>query len=75
MIPTKQDSALLIIDVQGKLSEQMHNSEALFNNVAVLIQAAKLFEMPIVWVEQLPEKLGKTHPDIAKHLPLSLIHI
>lgn len=68
MIPTKQNSALLIIDVQGKLSEQMHNSAAFFNNVAVLIQAAKLFDMPIVWVEQLPEKLGKTHPDIAQYL-------
>lgn len=69
MTPTKQDSALLIIDVQGKLSEQMHNSAELFNNVAILIQAAKLFDIPVVWVEQLPEKLGKTHPDIAKHLP------
>lgn len=64
----KQNSALLIVDVQGKLSEQMHNSTELFNNIAVLIQVAKLFELPIVWVEQLPEKLGKTHPDIAKHL-------
>lgn len=65
---TKQDTALLIVDVQGKLSEQMHNSAELFNNIAVLIQVAKLFELPIVWVEQLPEKLGNTHPDIAKHL-------
>lgn len=65
---TKQNTALLIVDVQGKLSEQMHNSSELFNNVAVLIQVAKLFELPILWVEQLPEKLGKTHPDIAKHL-------
>jgi len=65
---TKQSSALLIVDVQGKLSEQMHNSKELFNNLAVLIQVAKLFEIPIVWAEQLPEKLGKTHPDIAKHL-------
>ena len=65
---SKQNSALLIVDVQGKLSEQMHNSTELFNNIAVLIQVAKLFELPIVWVEQLPEKLGKTHPDIAQHL-------
>ena len=66
---TTEDSGLLIIDVQGKLSEQMHESPALFKNLSILIQGAKLLNLPIVWIEQLPDKLGKTHPDIAKHLP------
>lgn len=66
---TIEDSALLIVDVQGKLAEQMNNSSALFNNLSVLIQGAKLLSIPIVWVEQLPEKLGPTHSDIIQHLP------
>ena len=66
---TIEDSALLIIDVQGKLAEQMHQCSVLFNNLSILIQGAKLLDIPIVWVEQLPEKLGATHADIAQHLP------
>jgi nicotinamidase-related amidase len=65
---TTEDSALLIIDVQGKLAEQMHHSSELFNNLQVLIQGAKLLSIPVVWVEQLPEKLGATHADIAQYL-------
>jgi len=66
---TMEDSALLIVDVQGKLAQQMHESSALFNNLSILIQGAKLLSVPIVWVEQLPDKLGLTHSDIAQYLP------
>jgi nicotinamidase-related amidase len=66
---TIEDSGLLIIDVQGKLAEQMHESSALFNNLSILIQGAKLLSLPIVWVEQLPDKLGRTHSDIIQYLP------
>lgn len=66
---TTEDSGLLIIDVQGKLAEQMHDSSTLFNNLSILIQGAKLLTLPIVWVEQLPGKLGPTHSDIFQHLP------
>ena len=65
---TVEDSALLIVDVQGKLSEQMHDNAELFRNIALVIQIANLLAVPIVWVEQLPSKLGKTHPDIVKYL-------
>ncbi len=66
---TTEDSGLLIIDVQGKLAEQMNESSALFTNLSILIQGAKLLGLPIVWIEQLPDKLGRTHPEVAKHLP------
>jgi nicotinamidase-related amidase len=65
---TTENSGLLIIDVQGTLAEKVHDSAALLNNLSILIQGAKLLSIPIVWVEQLPEKLGKTHSDIAQHL-------
>ena len=63
---TIEDSGLLIIDVQGKLAEQMHESPALFKHLSILIQGATLFDIPIIWVEQLPDKLGSTHKDIAQ---------
>lgn len=68
---TTEDSGLLIVDVQGKLAQQVHESSVLINNLTVLIKGAQLLSIPIVWVEQLPEKLGVTHPDIAQHLPAS----
>ena len=69
MMITTDNSGLLIVDVQGTLAEKVHESSALLNNLAILIQGAKLLSIPIVWVEQLPEKLGATHPTIAQHLP------
>ncbi len=66
---TVEDSGLLIIDVQGRLAEQMHDSSTMFNNLSILIQGAKLLSLPIVWVEQLPNKLGATHSDIIQYLP------
>jgi nicotinamidase-related amidase len=65
---TIEDSGLLIIDVQGKLAEQMNESPALFKNLSILIKGARLFDIPIIWLEQLPDKLGSTHKDIAQHL-------
>lgn len=65
---TIEESALLIVDVQGKLAEQMHERSKLFNNLSVLIQGVKLLSIPFVWVEQLPDKLGPTHDDLSQHL-------
>ena len=65
---TIENSGLFIIDVQGTLAEQMHESPALFKNLSILIQGAKLLGIPIVWVEQLPDKLGSTHKDILPYL-------
>ena len=65
---TKNNTGLMIIDVQGKLSELMHESGALFEQVKRLIRGANAMNLPIVWMEQIPEKLGTTRPDIAELL-------
>lgn len=65
---TIEDSALLIVDVQGKLAEQMHHSTSLLENLSILIQGATLLSVPVIWVEQLPNKLGKTHSYITPYL-------
>lgn len=66
---TKETTGLLIVDVQGRLAELLHNSAEVLAQARVLIEGAKLFGLPIVWVEQLPEKIGATHESIRDLIP------
>ncbi len=60
-----QDCCLVVVDVQGKLAQLMVDKEALFKNIQILIQAARILEIPILWCQQVPEALGPTVPEIA----------
>jgi nicotinamidase-related amidase len=64
-----KNTILVIIDVQGKLAQIMHDREDLIKNLQILISGAKLLEIPIIWMEQLPDKLGPTIPEIQELLP------
>ncbi len=57
-------AALVIVDVQGKLATLMHDKELFYDNVGKMIKAAQVLAIPILWNEQLPEKLGETIPEI-----------
>lgn len=67
MLDTAQ-TALVLIDVQGKLAGLMHEKEALFRNLRILVQGCQVLEVPIFWLEQYPEGLGPTVPEIAELL-------
>ena len=56
---------LVVVDVQGKLAQLMTDKDALFRNIQILIQGAKILEIPILWCQQVPEALGPTLPEIA----------
>jgi nicotinamidase-related amidase len=43
-----QQCCLTIVDVQGKLAQLMHGKEALFKNVQILVQAAKILDGPTI---------------------------
>lgn len=62
---TLNNTALVVIDVQGKLAQLMSQKETLFNNLQKMIKGAQVLDLPIIWNEQLPEKLGPTTPEIA----------
>ncbi len=62
------DALLVIVDVQGKLARLMDESEAMIRQQQVLIAGCRLLDVPIVWAEQLPEKLGATVPELAEKL-------
>jgi nicotinamidase-related amidase len=59
------DCVLVVVDVQGKLARLMHDSEAMIGAQQTLIRACRLLEMPVVWAEQLPDKLGPTVDELA----------
>jgi len=59
---------LVVIDVQGKLAQLMHDKEALFKNIQILIKAAKILDIPILWCQQCPDSLGPTVPEISQLL-------
>lgn len=58
--PRPDDSVVIVIDVQGKLARLMHQSDAMISAQKTLIKACRLLEIPVVWSEQLPDKLGAT---------------
>ena len=60
--------SLVVVDVQGKLAQLMADKETLFKNIQILIQAAKILEIPILWCQQVPAALGPTVPEIAELL-------
>lgn len=62
---TVDHSALIIVDVQGKLARLMYESDRLFDNLQKLIRAAHVLRLPVIVTEQLPEKLGPTVPELA----------
>jgi len=66
--PTPDNSLLLLVDVQGRLASLMHGSEAMIRQQRLLIQAGQLLDIPIVWAEQVPDKLGPTVAPLAELL-------
>ncbi len=66
---TSTNTGLLVIDIQERLTPVIHESVRLTWNVRRLLDAAKLFELPVAVTEQYPEKLGATLPELVEHLP------
>ena len=66
---TTEDTALVLVDVQGKLAQAMHNKEELFENLKRIVKGAQVLSVPILWAEQNPDGLGPTLPEIAELLP------
>ncbi|HBV76662.1 MULTISPECIES: isochorismatase family protein [Vibrio] len=56
----KETTGLIVVDIQGKLANLVHNSHMLILNCTKLIQGAKILNLPIIWLEQNPDKLGHT---------------
>jgi nicotinamidase-related amidase len=59
---------LVLVDLQGKLAHLMYDKHALFRNIQILIKAAQILDIPIIWCQQCPDALGPTAPEISELL-------
>ena len=65
---TVEEACLVVIDIQGKLATIVDESETVIQHVAKLVQAMQALEVPVLWLEQNPNRLGGTCPEIAQHM-------
>lgn len=66
MLINREDSLLLVTDVQEKLVPVIHAAQSVVDNCAWLMRAAAEFKVPTLVTEQYPEGLGSTVPEIAE---------
>jgi len=55
-----ENTALAVIDVQGKLVSLVHEHERVLTHIQFFIKASEAFNLPILWTEQAPDKIGAT---------------
>ena|SRR5690554_239719 len=61
---SQEKTGLVIVDVQGRLAGLVHESAALLSNIRALIQGCQILKLPIIWLEQSPQALGPTAPEL-----------
>ncbi|WP_319537336.1 isochorismatase family protein [uncultured Vibrio sp.] len=71
----KGSTGLVVVDVQGKLATLVHESDQLIENVTKLVKGAKALDLPILWLEQNPERLGPTAEPIRRELEKAYLPI
>ncbi len=67
---SKEDTVLLIIDIQEKLAVVMKERDRIVKNNLHLIELAKMIGVPVMVTEQYPKGLGTTVAEIRDALPL-----
>jgi len=63
-----ETTVLVLVDIQGKLAQMMHEKDRFIERNATLVRGMRALDVPIVWVEHNPEGLGRTVPEVARHL-------
>lgn len=69
MLMKADDSALLVVDMQGKLLTLVDDWQRILDNVMWLTQVAQKIGVPVMVSEQYPKGLGRTQPDLAALFP------
>ncbi len=67
-ILTKQNTVLVVVDVQEKLLPYVADKEKVTENLRMLIKFAYIMNMPIILTEHYPKGLGRTVPEIKEVL-------
>jgi nicotinamidase-related amidase len=72
-VATRQESLLLIIDIQQALFKAIDSWERKVRRTGQLIQAANTLDIPILLTEQYKQGLGETYPELLKEIKSSTI--
>lgn len=67
-ILVRDQSALLLIDIQEKILGVMHNPDMVIKNSLKLIRGFKALNVPIFYTEQYPKGLGPTSSELLPEL-------
>lgn len=69
MLLDREDSVLLVVDVQERLVPAMHDFAAARKAIETLIRSAGALGVPTLFAEQYPKGLGHTVPDLVALAP------
>jgi nicotinamidase-related amidase len=62
-------TVLVIIDIQTKLWNVMHEKSALLENAQKIVKAMRVLSVPVILTEQNPQGLGPTVPELMRCMP------
>jgi nicotinamidase-related amidase len=65
----RENTGLLIIDVQEKLMDVMGRKQGIIENIIKLLHLSELFNLPLILTEQYPRWLGPTLKEVREFLP------
>ncbi|NCD32911.1 MAG: isochorismatase family protein [Spartobacteria bacterium] len=68
MLLDADNTQLACIDIQGRLADAVTDTEIVLANAKRLIYAARYLEVPLVLMEQVPDKLGPTREELKEAL-------
>ncbi|MDD5272877.1 MAG: hydrolase [Methylovulum sp.] len=64
-----QNSVLVMVDIQTKLTAVMAEADLLRKNTVILLTASQHLAIPVLVTEQYPQGLGNTEPELLEKLP------
>ena len=65
----KENTGLIIVDVQEKLMKVMGNPDRVVDRIVKLLHLSRVFKLPVILTEQYSKWLGPTLPPIKEALP------
>lgn len=69
-----QTVALLIVDMQESIMKVIESSKLLLKRCCFAVEAAQLLDIPVLFTEQVPDKLGPQHPELSKLAPQTAVY-
>jgi nicotinamidase-related amidase len=65
----REETSLMMIDIQERLLPSIHEHEAVTQNAVRLLKAAEVLSLPVLYTEQYVKGLGSTVEEVRSALP------